>query len=299
MCRILNYSNFYKRISYLLKIFMIISLIGIIASCDSGYTKDDESLNSAILDTNQPELPTDLPVTVSLGTFRDSAVAGINFESGGQQGVTDSNGTFKYEEGQNVTFSVGGVVIGSGPPSSEMTPVDIVEGGSEDNQAVVNIARFLQTLDDDGDPTNGIGISSTTADAIKSAGKSIVFNVAPSTFTENTDVLEVVEKVSSQTGREVELVSETKAKSHLQDTVMQVKKRKGISAPGIRLSKTQGKTAESGENFLTSVWLNSSPSQNVSLLVSSSDITEGTVSPSSLTFTSNNWETPQTLTVKE
>ena len=39
------------------------------ASCDIGYTKDDESLNSAILDTNQPELPTDLPVTVSLGTF--------------------------------------------------------------------------------------------------------------------------------------------------------------------------------------------------------------------------------------
>ena len=59
MCRILNYSNFYKRISYLLQIFMIISLIVIMASCDSGYTKDDESLNSAILDTNQPELPTD------------------------------------------------------------------------------------------------------------------------------------------------------------------------------------------------------------------------------------------------
>ena len=32
-----------------------------------------------------------------------------------------------------------------------MTPVDIVDDGSEDNQAVVNIARFLQTLDDDGD----------------------------------------------------------------------------------------------------------------------------------------------------
>ena len=233
MCRIQSYSNFYKSISYLLRTIIIISLVVILAGCDSSYTKDDTNLNSQIL------LNT---TVVSFGSFKDSAVAGINFESGGQQGVTDSNGTFKYEEGQNVTFSVGGVVIGSGPPSSEMTPVDIVEGGSEDNQAVVNIARFLQTLDDDGDPTNGIGISSTTADAIKSAGKSIDFNVAPSTFTENTDVLEVVEKVSSQTGREVELVSETKAKSHLQDTVMQVKKRKGISAPGIRLSKTQGKT---------------------------------------------------------
>ena len=73
------------------------------------------------------------------------------------------------------------------------------------------------------------GISSTSADTIKSVGKSIDFNDSPSTFTENTDVLEVVEKVSSQTGREVELVSETKAKSHLQDTVMQVKKRKGFS----------------------------------------------------------------------
>src|SRR5207249_2081078 len=36
---------------------------------------------------------------------------------------------------------------------------------------------------------------------------------------------------------------------------------------------------------------------NVTIGLSSSDLTEGTVSPASLTFTSGNWNTPQTATV--
>ncbi len=215
-------------------------------------------------------------------------------------GTTDADGTFKYEAGGTVTFSVGGVVIGSGSPSgegAEITPVDIVSGGTEDNQAVVNIARFLQTLDDDGDPTNGIGISKTASDAIKSAGKTIDFDVDATTFSEDASVLEVVQKVAEKTGLEVELVSETQAKSHLQDTVMQVKAKRGVSTPGIRLNKTKGATTEAGGTFEFTVWLNSAPSANAVFQLTSNDTTEGTVSPSQLTFTSGNWETKQTVTI--
>src|SRR5207248_2293982 len=45
------------------------------------------------------------------------------------------------------------------------------------------------------------------------------------------------------------------------------------------------------------VVLNSQPTANVSIGVSSSNTAEGTVSPASLTFTSANWNTPQTITV--
>lgn len=43
--------------------------------------------------------------------------------------------------------------------------------------------------------------------------------------------------------------------------------------------------------------LDSGPTADVTIGLSSSDTTEGTVSPSSLTFTPTNWDVPQTVTV--
>ena len=43
--------------------------------------------------------------------------------------------------------------------------------------------------------------------------------------------------------------------------------------------------------------LNAVPASDVTIAISSSDTTEGTVSTSSLTFTPSNWNVPQTVTV--
>jgi hypothetical protein len=56
-------------------------------------------------------------------------------------------------------------------------------------------------------------------------------------------------------------------------------------------------TSESGRTASFTVQLNSPPTASVTLPLSSSDVTEGTVSPASLTFTSSNWNVPQTVTV--
>ncbi|MGA9397399.1 MAG: Calx-beta domain-containing protein [Anaerolineaceae bacterium] len=45
------------------------------------------------------------------------------------------------------------------------------------------------------------------------------------------------------------------------------------------------------------VVLNTRPTADVTITLSSSDLTEGTLSPGSLTFTDTNWDTPQTVTV--
>ena len=94
--------------------------------------------------------------TILTGRFLDSPVEGIDYTSGGVSGTTDSSGTSQYTQGQKVSFSVGDVTIGSGTPAEVMTPVDLVSGGNTDSAEVVNIARFLKTLDDDGNPDNGI-----------------------------------------------------------------------------------------------------------------------------------------------
>ncbi|MGK5094208.1 Calx-beta domain-containing protein [Deltaproteobacteria bacterium TL4] len=67
--------------------------------------------------------------------------------------------------------------------------------------------------------------------------------------------------------------------------------------PGFNLSAISGNTAEDGTSALFTVKLTSEPMGNVVLDVVSSDSTEGTVSASSLTFTPDNWNANQTITV--
>ena len=56
-------------------------------------------------------------------------------------------------------------------------------------------------------------------------------------------------------------------------------------------------TTEAGGSDTFTVSLGTQPRQNITMLVSSSDTAEGTVSPSLLTFTPGNYFTPQTVTV--
>src|SRR5207237_554872 len=66
---------------------------------------------------------------------------------------------------------------------------------------------------------------------------------------------------------------------------------------GITVSPTSGlTTTEAGGTATFTVVLNSQPAANVTIGLSSSNTAEGTVGPASLTFTSANWNTVQTVT---
>ena len=66
---------------------------------------------------------------------------------------------------------------------------------------------------------------------------------------------------------------------------------------GFTVSSISGNTTEAGGTATFTVKLSVQPTANVTIGVSSSDTTEGTVSPSLLTFTSANWNANQTVTV--
>ncbi len=66
---------------------------------------------------------------------------------------------------------------------------------------------------------------------------------------------------------------------------------------GITVSGISGNTAEDGTTATFTIVLDSEPTHDVTIGISSSNIDEGTVSPVSLVFTSANWDTPQTVTV--
>ena len=67
---------------------------------------------------------------------------------------------------------------------------------------------------------------------------------------------------------------------------------------GITVTPTFGlTTTEAGGTATFTVVLASQPTADVTIGLTSSDTTEGTVSPASLTFTTGNWNTPRTVTV--
>lgn len=107
--------------------------------------------------------------TVLSGTFVDSSIKGLYYVSGSTSGTTDANGTFKYESGKKVKFYLGanGPLIGEVDGASVITPLDFTDDGIEGTKTT-NLLRLLQSLDKDGDPTNGIEIDTTLSGKIKS-----------------------------------------------------------------------------------------------------------------------------------
>jgi len=131
----------------------------ITASNASGYIK-----SQFLLTVDPPPAGT----AVS-GVFRSDTVIGLGYVSGSHGGLTDKSGAFTYEQGQGITFSVGGVSIGGVPTAKTLvTPVDLVAQGTGASNHVLNVVRFLLMLDQDGNANNGIQISAAVTAAAAS-----------------------------------------------------------------------------------------------------------------------------------
>jgi len=152
------------------------------------------------------------------GRFIDSAVSGITYvTSGGTQGVTGSNGEFTYKSGETVQFYIGGILLGDVAGASLVTPVSMVSGATDEtNPTVSNIARFLQSLDDDQDPSNGISIS---ADVITAAAGQVL-DFTSAAFDTNADALVRTLRNTAYGDMTNGLVSSASAEQHLRGTLL-------------------------------------------------------------------------------
>ena len=102
------------------------------------------------------------------GLFVDAPVEGLMYQSGSLIGRTDAEGRFYYETGQDITFSIEDVVIATIEPKDFVAPFDLVSSTAFlSDTETVNISRLIQSLDEDGDPDNGITISETTREAFQ------------------------------------------------------------------------------------------------------------------------------------
>lgn len=123
------------------------------------------------------------PQTVS-GTLLDSAVAGVAYQASpsGKQGTTDAGGHFVCQMGDTVTFTLGSVVLGKATCAVTVTPLELagVSSWTGEDDKVNNRLLFLQSLDEDDDPANGIVIPSALASSLN--GKSLDFNRPAANF---------------------------------------------------------------------------------------------------------------------
>lgn len=150
-------SRFFMRLA-------LASSIAMLAACGG----DDSSGSAA------PGAP---PTGSATGTLTDSAIAGVQYStSSGVSGVTDSEGHFDYNPGDTVTFRIGSLTLGTVTATGStatITPLQIAQATpglseAEIQNKVTNLLVLLQSLDSDGDASNGITIPVAVGTALNS-----------------------------------------------------------------------------------------------------------------------------------
>ncbi len=154
-------------------------------------------------------------LTTATGQFKDSNTSGISYVSGAQSGITAADGTFTYEVGKTVTFSVGGVTIGTASGKSVVTPIDLVTGGSSTSVEVQNIVRFLLMLDKNGDPSDGIQVSPAVR-LIAATWLQVNFKAADL----SAELASIISDAASVDGTPHTLLDALFAKAHMESTLL-------------------------------------------------------------------------------
>ncbi len=186
------------------------------------------------------------------GVFVDSPVAGLNYQTETQAGITDENGTFHYMDGETVRFSIGDVVLGEAPAEPLMTPLHLAgEPFSEvdvDHPVVTNMARFIQSLDADANPGNGIRI---TEDVMREvSGRPIDFHQSVHEFETDVHVTMMFDTLNGlnmpHNGEEWHLRSAEQARAHMSEHMADWIAGHMGGEPGGNNSGNEGSTGNDG-----------------------------------------------------
>ncbi|MCK6445711.1 MAG: hypothetical protein L6Q99_04905 [Planctomycetes bacterium] len=148
---------------------VVCSCLGLLVSSFTGACGSGSSTSSVA------------PPTQATGHFADPPVSGLAYSTPTFSGVTDASGAFQFMTGEDISFAVGSLQLGTAVPAkSKMNAFDLVPGATEPLRAAdvrrfrsqsasnapdldmqrayeaTNILAFLHSLDADADPTTGI-----------------------------------------------------------------------------------------------------------------------------------------------
>lgn len=126
----------------------------VVSGCGGGGSGSDSDDSTA----------TPQQAEVKIGYFRDAPVAGLEYSTPTQSGITGEGGSYKFIEGELVDFRIGTLHLGSAKAAPILTPISMTSYLSPTHDANVNMVRVLISLDSDRNPDNGIQIPAETRD---------------------------------------------------------------------------------------------------------------------------------------
>ena len=186
------------------------------------------------------------PGATNTGTFIDATVDGFEYSrfnpSFSQnpptpKRLTGPNGQFEYVTGEWVTFTVGDIILGIADGQEFVTPADLRPSTGpaltrqELEDRLVNLVRFLQSVDEDRDPDiNGISIPAIARTTLPA--NPIDFAVSVATFESSPDLLTYLSLVSIPTGANF-LVPLGPAVAHFDATILDLVTNQGYTDPRV------------------------------------------------------------------
>ena len=218
---------------YLQQILIVFLVVTLLSACGGDNSDDGGNDNNS----------------VKTAFIVDSGIEGLEYSSISHQGITDKLGQFRYEPGETTTFSFKGLQIGSittPSNSSVFTPLDIFATNDVNNQAVKNTLVFLQTLDNDQNPANGISLPSHIAST--EIGGLASLDISSSNF--QNQLIPALSPLGS-----IALVSEQDAIEHFEKTLL------ALNATTVLNGRWLMRDAENGD--VSAVYLFSSNSELV------------------------------------
>jgi sugar lactone lactonase YvrE len=256
------------------------------SSAATQMTVSSTSLTFTPYNWNIPQVVTVIPVADSIDQAVTQSLT-INHTSVS----TDSN----YNTGATILASVQVTLTDTDTAgiSKDSTEINVTELGTTDN-----VGYWL-----DSKPTADVELT-----FVGSSSAGLAFNPASLTFTPtNWNVVQYVNITAVpdriDNGNRDELYSHSTTTSAteyagiLPDDVLAHITDAAIDVAGVTLSKATLSVTEGGASGTYTVVLNTKPTANVTITPTASSAADLTVSPSTLTFTSVNWNTAQTVTV--
>jgi len=150
--------------------------------------------------------------TKPAGVFLDSPVINIGYRTESSEGVTNARGEYEYLPGESVTFFIADLVFPTVPAKGTVTPLDLAGTTDINDPKVVNMIRFLQTLDMFKDPLTNITIS----DFVKPFITPVDFSLSVSDFENSKPIKDLIASVSNSNLGFKNLVTTASAKSNFQ-----------------------------------------------------------------------------------
>ena len=291
-----------------------------IISAISGSTS--ESGTTATFTVHLASLPTaNVTIPVTSGDLTEGTVSpasliftsGINSNYNINQTVTVTGVSDNLADGP-ITYNIQlGPTISNDTQYNNLTPAAVSVTNTDVRSASFGISPLSGTTNESGgiftftvrlgsQPTNDVTIPVSSSDTTEGtvSPASLIFTNANWNTNQTVTVTGVNDNLADgNVAYNIVLGSATSSDSVYsgQNPADVAVTNTDVRSASFVISPLSGTTNESGGIFTFTVRLGSQPTNDVTILVSSSDTTEGTVSPASLIFTNANWNTNQTVTV--